>query len=86
MPEWIRTRWLVGWLFGAIAVGGCAADPTEGASGVRIDLELADGSQIDEVSYSITGNDMPEMSGTINTSASGSTASIEIYGIPSGIP
>ena len=85
MPTSIRTRWLVGWLFGALAFAGCAADTTEDASGVRIELELADGSQIDEVSYSISGNDMPEMSGTINTSAPGSTASIEIYGIPEGM-
>ncbi|MGB8224796.1 MAG: hypothetical protein WCF10_19555, partial [Polyangiales bacterium] len=83
MPRWIRMRWLTGWLFGALAFAGCAAD-TGTAGDLAIDLVLLNGTQIDEVSYSITGNDMEPMVGTIDTSAPGSTASIEVFGIPAG--
>jgi hypothetical protein len=85
MPRWIRTRWLVYWLFAALAFAGCAAD-TSNTGGLTIELELSDGTQIEEVTYSIIGGEMAPMVGTINTSAPGSTASVEIYGIPGGGP
>ncbi|MBT8469688.1 MAG: hypothetical protein KJN97_13165, partial [Deltaproteobacteria bacterium] len=85
MPRWIRMRWLVCWLFGALAFAGCAAD-TSSTGGLTIELELSDGTQIEEVTYAISGGDMEPMLGTINTSAPGSTASVEIYGIPGGGP
>jgi hypothetical protein len=47
-----------------------------------IELELSDGTQIDEVSYEVSRNDKELMSGSINTGSPGSTASIEIYGLP----
>ena len=85
MPRWIRMRWLVGWLFIALAFAGCAAE-TSSSGGLTINLELSDGTLIEEVTYSISGGDMDPMVGTINTSAPGSTASVEIYGIPGGGP
>ena len=83
MPTCIHTRCLVGWLFGALAFAGCASD-TSNTGELSIELELADGTQIDEVDYSITGNGMDPMVGSINTGSPGSTASVEIYGIPPG--
>ncbi|MBW2404434.1 MAG: hypothetical protein JRF42_11675, partial [Deltaproteobacteria bacterium] len=83
MPTWIRTRWLIGWLFSALAFAGCGAE-TSPSGGLMIELELLDGTEIDEVSYSITGNGMEPMVGTINTSAPGSTASFEVFGILPG--
>jgi hypothetical protein len=73
--------WLASWLFGALVFVGCAADTTTGASGVNVEIEFADGTQIDEVSYvvSLRGDELH--SGTINTGSPGSTASIEIYGL-----
>jgi hypothetical protein len=85
MPRWIRTRWLVYWLFAALAVAGCTAE-TGNTGGLTIELELSDGTQIEKVTYSIIGGEMTPMVGTINTSAPGSTASVEIYGIPGGGP
>ncbi len=85
MPTWIRTRRLACWLLGALAFAGCAAE-TSSTGGLELQLELSDGTQIEEVSYSIIGGEMPTMTGTINTSAPGSTASVEIYGIPGGGP
>jgi hypothetical protein len=81
MPPSIKMRCLFGWLFGVLAFAGCAADTTTGASGVSIELELADGTEIDEVNYvvSLRGDELH--SGTINTGSPGSTASIEIYGL-----
>jgi len=87
MPIWTRTRWLVGWLtgalVGALAFAGCAGD-TSNTGDLTIQLELTDGTQIDEVSYAVSGNGMEAMVGTINTSSPGSTASFEMYGIPAG--
>ena len=85
MPRWIRMRWLVCWLFGALMFAGCAAE-TSSTGGLTIELELSDGTQIEEVTYSIIGGEMAPMVGTINTSPPGSTASVEIYGIPGGGP
>jgi hypothetical protein len=62
--------------------GGGEVDPC--AAFLRINLEVADGTVIDTVDYEITGNGMPAMGGTINTSAPGATASVETFGIPPG--
>ncbi|MBW2685446.1 MAG: hypothetical protein JRE19_05945, partial [Deltaproteobacteria bacterium] len=83
MPIWTRTCWLIGWLIGALAFAGCAGD-TSNTGDLTIQLELTDGTQIDEVSYAVSGNGMEPMVGTINTSSPGSTASFEMYGIPAG--
>ncbi|MFZ1865987.1 MAG: hypothetical protein WAU39_17330, partial [Polyangiales bacterium] len=64
---------------------GCAStDTPQGATGsLSLDLVLAGGVQIDEVAWQISGNQM-EMSGAIDVSAPGSTASVEVYGLPPG--
>ncbi len=87
MPTWIPTRCLVCWLLSALAFAGCVADTTSSETGgLTVELELSDGILIDEVSYEVTGGEMSPMVGSINTSAPGSTASVEIYGIPGGGP
>ncbi|HSN82899.1 MAG TPA: hypothetical protein VLS88_10005, partial [Polyangiales bacterium] len=83
MPHSIRLRWLFGWLFGVLAFAGCAADPST-TGDLTIDLALSDGTQIDEVSYAVSGNGIEPIVGTIHTSSPGATASVEIYGIPAG--
>ncbi|NNK07259.1 MAG: hypothetical protein HKP50_08125 [Myxococcales bacterium] len=87
MPTWIRTRWLVCWLLSALPFAGCATDTTSSQTGgLTVELELSDGIQIDQVNYEVTGGEMSPMVGSINTSAPGSTASVEIYGLPGGGP
>ena len=80
-------------LFASLALGaalgfgiaGCAPDTTDpGETGpLSLDLVLADGIQIDGFRSRITGNDM-DMSGAIDVSAPGSTASVEVFGLPPG--
>lgn len=77
----ITVAWSV--LFGLVAAacssGGDAVDPC--VTALRINLEVANGAVIDEVQYEITGNGMAPMGGTIDTSAPGSTASVETFGL-----
>ena len=67
-------------------ISGCGGEPSEPnpGSSLLLELELADGSLVDEVSYTVSGNGMAPMSGVIDTSAPGSTASVEVFGIPPG--
>jgi hypothetical protein len=61
------------------------SDPSNPSTGgLSLALTIGDGIEIAEVAWEITGGDMPPMSGTINTSAPGSTASVEVFGIPEG--
>jgi hypothetical protein len=64
--------------------GNDTDDKTDCLTALRINLEVADGTIIDEVEYEITGNGMMPMGDTINTSAPGATASVEQFGIPVG--
>jgi len=64
--------------------GGDSDGGVECLTALRLNLEIADGTTIDEVEYEITGNGMMPMGGTINTSAPGSTASVEQFGISPG--
>ena len=48
---------------------------------LRINLEV-DGAVINQVDYVITGDDIDQIDGTINTSADGATASVEYFGLP----
>ena len=57
--------------------GNDTDDKTDCLTALRINLEVADGTIIDEVEYEITGNGMMPMGDTINTSAPGATASVE---------
>ena len=75
---------ILGLMF-AFAVAGCSdgAGDSGGVSGsLMLELTIADGVEVDEVEWEIAGGDMDTMSGTINTSAPGSTASIEVFGLP----
>jgi hypothetical protein len=69
----------------AVAFAGCSSDTStnENTGSLNLSLELADGTVINEVDWRITGNGM-DMDDTINVSAPGSTASVEVYGLPPG--
>ncbi len=86
MPCSCPTRWLVFLVCGSLFALGCSTDAQQGgASGsLSLDLVLADGIVINEVDYEISGNGMEAMGGTIDTSAPGATASVEVYGLPPG--
>ena len=79
-------QWLVCSLAIALAAAGCATDSTssENTGSLNLSLELADGITINEVTWTISGGDMAPMSDTIDTSAPGSTASVEVFGLPPG--
>ncbi|MEM8605777.1 MAG: hypothetical protein AAGF92_01630 [Myxococcota bacterium] len=81
----IRTAMLCGAVL--LAFAGCASDDgaSENATGsLSLDLTVAGVFEIDEVAWTISGGDMADMSGTIDTSAPGSTASVEVFGLPPG--
>ncbi|MEM7137843.1 MAG: hypothetical protein AAF500_14760 [Myxococcota bacterium] len=70
-----------------VAAIGCTdqtAPEARTTGSLALDLILADGFGIDEVRWTIRGGDMEPMSGAIDTSAPGATASIEVYGLPEG--
>ncbi|NNK05694.1 MAG: hypothetical protein HKP50_00105 [Myxococcales bacterium] len=79
-------RWLVLVVCGALAALGCSTDtqPGDTTGSLSLDLVLGDGVVINSVSWTISGGDMEPMSGVIDTSAPGSTASVEVYGLPPG--
>ncbi len=70
------------------AVGCSSGDETDDKidclTSLRLNLEVADGTVIDLVEYTITGDGMMPMGGVIDTSAPGATASVEQFGIPAG--
>ncbi len=68
----------------ALAACGSESAPTQTSGGLSLSLELAPGVDVDEVRWTISGGDMVPMSGTIDTSAPGATASVEVYGLPPG--
>ena len=69
---------------GVVAACGPGSDSGgEQASALLVRLTVADGVDIDEVAWKVTGG-VEDMTGTIDTSAPGSTASIELFGIPEG--
>ena len=79
-------RWLVLVVCGAFAALGCSTDtqPGDTTGSLSLDLVLGDGVVINSVSWTISGGDMEPMSGVIDTSAPGATASVEVYGLPPG--
>ena len=85
MPGSPIARSIVILLCGALAAFGCASTDTgQSATGsLSLDLVLAGDIEIDVVDWEITGNGM-DMGGSIDVSAPGSTASIEVYGLPVG--
>lgn len=72
--------------FLAVAFAGCSTDTSssEDTGSLNLSLELADGVTINQVDWTISGGDMEPMSGTIDTSAPGATASVEVFGLPPG--
>ena len=76
------TTWLGCCLALLLAGLGCSGDTNTGA--LSLSLELANGGEIDEVSYRITSEGMEPMEGVIDTSAPGATASVEVFGLPPG--
>jgi hypothetical protein len=77
-------RWIVLLLCGALSVLGCvgSTDSPQGEIGsLSLELVLAGGTVIDEVDWVISRDGMEPMGGTVNTSAPGSTASIEVFGL-----
>lgn len=67
----------------ALAVAGCSLDTTrkEGTGSLSLILQV-DGVDINSVKWVITGGGMDPMDGTIDTSAPGSTPSVEVFGLP----
>lgn len=74
------------WLAIAVLSSACNGETfrTPLEASVLLRLDLADGGAINEVRYTVTGNGMGSMDGTIDTSAAGSTASVELFGIAPG--
>jgi hypothetical protein len=86
MPGTHSMRWLVFFVCGSLAALGCSTDTqqSDATGSLSLDLVLADGIVINTVSWEISRDDMEPMSGMINTSAPGSTASVEVFGLPPG--
>lgn len=83
------TRWTLVSLFAAIAAAGCSTNSGETGSGgdtgsATLSLEVVDGIELDSVEYVITRDNMEPMGGSIDTSAPGSTASVEVFGLAPG--
>ena len=79
-------HWILCCFAAAIAFAGCTSDQTssENTGGLNLSLELADGVVINEVDWTISSPGMEDMTGTIDTSAPGATASVEVFGLPPG--
>ncbi|MGB5348779.1 MAG: hypothetical protein WBN10_04225, partial [Polyangiales bacterium] len=84
MPSSHPVRWII-LLCATLAAFGCAnTDTDQGAAGsLSLDLVLAGDIEIDVVDWQITGNGM-DMGGSVDVSGPGSTASVEVYGLPVG--
>jgi len=72
--------------FGLVfAASGCTSENAAGSTGaLALDLELGDGVLVDIVTWRVTREGMPPMAGEVDTSAPGSTASLEVFGLPPG--
>ncbi len=70
----------------AILAGCGSGSDTSGApsSSLLLSLRIIEGVDLDEVLWRVSGGDMEDMLGTIDTRASGSTASVELFGVPEG--
>ena len=75
-----------GWcLAGVLTAAGCSSDGGP-SSGLSLELVLEGGESINQVDWRITDGDKLLKEGSVNTSAPGSTASVEAYGLPPGGP
>ncbi|MGB5267001.1 MAG: hypothetical protein WBN30_10455, partial [Polyangiales bacterium] len=85
MPASRPTSWLVLFFVASLVVAGCANEPTTGEPGsLNVNLALQGDITINQVAWEVRGNGITPISGAINTSAIGSTPSVEVFGIPSG--
>jgi hypothetical protein len=72
-------------LAAALSIASCAGEASTGESGsLSVSLQLRGGIEIDQVTWEIARVGMAPMNGTINTSASGSTPSVEVFGLQPG--
>jgi hypothetical protein len=70
-----------------LIAAGCTTttDSPSGETGsLNLDLVVGDDIVINEVAWTISSPGMEDMAGTINTSAPGATASVEVFGLPPG--
>lgn len=85
MPGPRPTSCFVLFLTAALAVAACSSDTPSGeGSSLGVNLQLEGGQIINEVEWVITSPGMEPMRGTINVSAPGATASVEVFGLPPG--
>lgn len=74
-------------VLGALVVG-CSGTAQQAGSGdtgsLSLQIQLANGATVDTVEYVITRGGMEPMGGSIDTSAPGATASVEVYGLEPG--
>ena len=89
MPK--RKLALLFWVGASLVGAGCRGNSSSVpcSSLLRIDLEAASDGEgrdpvINEVLWTITGNGMAPMMGTIDTSAPGATPSVEVFGLGPG--
>jgi hypothetical protein len=84
MPGPHPTRWPIFLACSSLFALGCSSDPHQGSDGgsLSLNLVLAGGVVINEVDYEISGNGIEPIDGTINTSAPGASASVEVFGLP----
>ena len=85
MPGLRSSSWIGLFCAATLSFAGCSGEPTSGESGsLNVNLDLEGDVKINQVDWEITGNGMEPMSGTINTSVLGATASVEVFGLPPG--
>jgi hypothetical protein len=66
------------------ACGSSSDTDSKPTTSLLLHLTIAEGIDIDEVLWRVSGGEMEDMMGTIDTSASESTASVELFGVPEG--
>ena len=82
MPSVRSTSSLVLCLVAALSIASCTGDASTSETGsLSVNLQLRGEIEIHQVTWEITRTDMAPMDGTINTSAPGSTPSVEVFGL-----
>jgi Cys-rich repeat protein len=83
MSRWQPPR-VLGWFVASLLAlsASCATDTPDATSGsLSIDLVLRGDTDIDEVTYRVSGNGIDPIEGAIDTSAPGTTYSLEVFGL-----
>jgi hypothetical protein len=86
MSRWKSPR-VLGWFLASLLAmsASCATDTPDRQSGsLSIDLDLKGDANIDEVMYRVSGNGIDPIEDVIDTSAPGSTYSVEVFGLAEG--